>query len=102
METSDLKFILTFDVNDEIFREIMLPQNLLDGVDSFDHLTVFKGSLALFACGQALDEWEEKYQISVIWVMREYGVVESWTKISGPMIWVERFIGRFCGFTNNG
>jgi F-box interacting protein len=102
VETSDVKFILAFDVNDEIFREIMLPQNLLDGVDSFDHLTVFKGSLALFACGQALDEWEEKYQISVIWVMREYGVVESWTKISGPMIWVERFIGRFCGFTNNG
>ena len=29
-------------------------------------------------------------------------MVESWTKISGPMIWVETFIGRFCGFTNNG
>ena len=28
-------------------------------------------------------------------------MVESWTKISGPMIWVERFIGRFCGLTNN-
>uniref|UniRef100_A0A2N9GJL4 F-box domain-containing protein n=2 Tax=Fagus sylvatica TaxID=28930 RepID=A0A2N9GJL4_FAGSY len=98
VETSDVKFILAFDVNDEIFREIMLPQNLLDGVDSYHHLTVFKGSLALFASGEALDEWDEEYQISVIWVMREYGVIESWTKISGPVIWVESFFG--C--TNNG
>ena len=48
-------FILSFDVNDEIFREIRLPENYLDGfifVDRAVHrLVVFKGSLALIVFG---------------------------------------------------
>jgi hypothetical protein len=43
---------------------------------------VFKGSLALFVCGEDLDGDRD---ICHIWVMREYGVVESWTKISVPV-----------------
>ena len=100
-ESADLKFILAFDVNDEIFREIMLPQNYLDGVATcyfYEHLTVFKGSLAFFAYSRAIEEGDDEYQISVLWVMREYCVVESWTKINGPMSWVKSFYG--C--TNNG
>uniref|UniRef100_A0A2N9FM30 F-box domain-containing protein n=1 Tax=Fagus sylvatica TaxID=28930 RepID=A0A2N9FM30_FAGSY len=65
-------FILAFDVNDEKFREIMLPRNYLDGIEScFERLVVFKGSLALFAYGDALDEGES-------------------------------YVERFCGCTNNG
>ena len=48
-------FILSFDVNDEIFREIRLPENYLDGfifVDRVIHrLVVFKGSLVLIVFG---------------------------------------------------
>ena len=53
------KFILSFDVNDERFYEILLPQNYLDGFDGVYRqcLTVFKGSLALivFSCTLPLD-----------------------------------------------
>uniref|UniRef100_A0A2N9F3Z6 F-box associated beta-propeller type 3 domain-containing protein n=1 Tax=Fagus sylvatica TaxID=28930 RepID=A0A2N9F3Z6_FAGSY len=66
------KFILSFDVNDERFREIMLPQNYEDHILSLPmvRLAVFKGSLALFVWGGDPESgicW---------WVMREYGVVE--------------------------
>uniref|UniRef100_A0A2N9HGV0 F-box associated beta-propeller type 3 domain-containing protein n=1 Tax=Fagus sylvatica TaxID=28930 RepID=A0A2N9HGV0_FAGSY len=73
------KFILSFDVNDGRFREIMLPQNYSDEVfPYFQCLTVFKGSLALIVL--------EKYRkYNILWVMKEYGVVESWTKKSIPM-----------------
>jgi hypothetical protein len=54
--------------------------------------------LALFAYNYVLDEGGYGHQVSFIWVMREYGVVESWTKISGP----ESYVERFCGCTNNG
>uniref|UniRef100_A0A2N9J2R1 F-box associated beta-propeller type 1 domain-containing protein n=1 Tax=Fagus sylvatica TaxID=28930 RepID=A0A2N9J2R1_FAGSY len=86
------KFILSFDVNDETFRPIMLPQNYLDGMISlsYDRLVVFKGSLAVFVCGQDPDE--DRF-ISHIWMMREYGVVESWTKISLPKDFFQHFIG---------
>jgi F-box interacting protein len=86
------KFILSFDVNDETFRPIMLPQNYIDGMISlsYDRLVVFKGSLAVFVCGQDPDE--DRF-ISHIWMMREYGVVESWTKISLPKDFFQHFIG---------
>nr|XP_023915986.1 F-box/kelch-repeat protein At3g23880-like [Quercus suber] len=67
------KFILSFDVNDERFREILLPQNYLDGVSlRFEALAVFKGSLTLFVFGVS--------NLCHLWIMKEYGVVESWTK----------------------
>ena len=77
------QFILSFDVNDERFREIMLPQIYDDTV--LNSLAVFKGSLALFVCCRS--------DICYIWVMREYGVVESWTKISVPLDSVKNFFG---------
>ena len=42
----DHKLILSFDVNDDRFREILLPQNYLDGDDQcFECLAMFKGLL---------------------------------------------------------
>ena len=86
------KFILCFDVNDEIFRRILLPQNYLDEIVSLslESLAVFKGLLALFIFGKNLDG---NMKICHIWVMKEYGVVESWTKKSIPIDLVRRF---FC------
>ncbi|KAL4607522.1 hypothetical protein ACB092_09G180800, partial [Castanea dentata] len=86
------KFIMYFDVNDERFREILLPQNYLDGIFPYSqHLAVFKGLLALIVI-------EKKSKICHIWMMKEYGVAESWIKKSVPMkedLW-------FLGFTFNG
>ena len=94
--SGDYKFILSFDVNDETFRPIMLPQNYLDGIisPSYDLLVVFKGSLAVFVCG--IDPVKRRF-IGYIWMMREYGVVESWTKISLP----EDLFGQFIGCTDS-
>ncbi|KAL4607542.1 hypothetical protein ACB092_09G182700 [Castanea dentata] len=76
--SEDYKFILSFDVNDEKFREILLPQNYLNGVSLlFEALAVLKGSLTLFVFGEAL---ADKSNLCHLWVMKEYGVVESWTK----------------------
>uniref|UniRef100_A0A7N2R7G8 F-box domain-containing protein n=1 Tax=Quercus lobata TaxID=97700 RepID=A0A7N2R7G8_QUELO len=108
----DNSFILSFDVNDEIFRDIKLPENYLDGLGpNSDHhvhqLVVFKGSLALVVIGpdDDVDEDEDEEEeeddddepdtsnICLIWVMREYGVVESWTKTNVLFDWVIKLFG---------
>ena len=83
-------FILSFDVNDEIFQEIMMPDDYIDEV--FRHvggfsryLVVFEGSLALIAFS--------KGNRCRIWAMREYGVFESWTKKVVSLDWVDSFYG---------
>ena len=78
--TQESSFILSFDVSNERFREIMLPPNYLDGVFwHSERLAVFKGLLALIVCGVDL---HEESGICHIWVMKKYGVVDSWTKRS--------------------
>uniref|UniRef100_A0A7N2R6E2 F-box domain-containing protein n=2 Tax=Quercus lobata TaxID=97700 RepID=A0A7N2R6E2_QUELO len=89
------KFILSFDVNEEKFGEIMLPQNYLDELDGYldgfsQNLTVFKGSLALIVFGKARVRNSNKCHI---WVMKEYGVVKSWTQKSLAVGWVDSFYG---------
>nr|XP_023911842.1 F-box/kelch-repeat protein At3g23880-like [Quercus suber] len=95
--TSRHHFILSFDVNDESFREIMLPPNHLDRLPvNFAELAVFKGSLAVFVFVHG-----RRGILCHIWVMEEYGVSKSWTrKYMVPMIWV--WEGYFFGCTDNG
>jgi F-box interacting protein len=94
--SGDHHFVLSFDVNDEIFREIMLPQNyLLDGAYPYrKSLAVFKKSLAFMVCYEDQDDGTDKCHL---WVMREYGVVESWTKTCLPVA-----VLNFYGCTDNG
>ena len=97
--TSRHRFILSFNVNDESFREIMLPPNHLDLDDvpvCRTELAVFKGSLAVFIYTD--DHWGV---FCHIWVMEEYGVAESWIKkYMVPMILNSHFYGN--GRTDNG
>jgi len=87
--SGDHKFILSFDINDERFREILLPQNYLEGiVKHFERLAMFKGSLALIVFGEDLVEMSDR---CYIWMMKEYGVVESWARKSVPMKQVAEF-----------
>ena len=85
-------FILAFDVNDEIFREIMLPQNDNYGESGLIPvwLAVLKGSLALIVIS-GHTPWET-YTCHIS-VMREYGVVESWTTKTVPLDFIEGFFG---------
>jgi F-box interacting protein len=66
--------IVAFDVNEERFRVILFP-----GITkNCGFLTDYKGSLAM------------RGYASELWVMKEYGVVESWTKqILDEIYWVD-------------
>jgi F-box interacting protein len=74
-------FIVAFDVNDEKFRLIMLPPNASIDKDLLDFITYlvdYKGSLALIT--YLVDYNVITTGVKVIWIMKEYGVLESWTK----------------------
>lgn len=62
-------FILSFDVHDETFHEIMMP--LPQNYSLSFQLAVFKGLLAVIYFYDCLGHF---------WVMEEYGVVGSWTR----------------------
>ena len=90
-------FILSFNVKDESFREIMLPPNSLDGVRGyFGDFLLFKGSLAVFVLSN-----DHQGILCHVWFMKEYGVAESWTKKYRVQTdWLCN--GDFFGSTNNG
>ncbi|XP_075639057.1 F-box/kelch-repeat protein At3g06240-like isoform X2 [Castanea sativa] len=81
-------FILSFDINDERFHKIMLPLDFLDVYQSY--LTVFKGSLAYIILSN------HRATVGImchLWVMKEYGVAESWTRKCVPIDWCHHFHG---------
>lgn len=66
--------IVAFNFSDEIFREVPLPASL-NGCEILEHrVAVARGCLSL------VDRWICN-RIEV-WMMEEYGVGESWTKIT--------------------
>uniref|UniRef100_A0A5B7BZG2 F-box domain-containing protein n=1 Tax=Davidia involucrata TaxID=16924 RepID=A0A5B7BZG2_DAVIN len=69
------EFILTFNIHEEVFGELMLP----DYEDGDATVKVYKESLALFVWGNLDDD--EGPDCCYIWMMREYGVAESWVKL---------------------
>ncbi|XP_030966974.1 F-box protein CPR1-like [Quercus lobata] len=71
------RMIMAFDVNSERFRELALPDGSVDENTFQRFLALFKGKLALLA-------WEHREQPGTqysIWMMKEYGVIESWNKL---------------------
>jgi hypothetical protein len=69
-------FVLVFDLGDEVFREIPLPQlRDYDAEDDDSELSaVYGNSIALFHSSFFRGFLD-------IWVMKEYGVASSWTKV---------------------
>ncbi|KAK4581181.1 hypothetical protein RGQ29_024740 [Quercus rubra] len=66
-----------------------VDENYLEGiVKHFERLAMFKGSLALIVFGEDLVEMSDR---CYIWMMKEYGVVESWARKSVPMKQVAEF-----------
>ncbi|KAK9987173.1 hypothetical protein SO802_032124 [Lithocarpus litseifolius] len=92
------KFILSFDLHDESFREIILPQNCSNGLFfKFERLAALKGSLALIAFEILENDYIEVGGILIekchIWVMGVYGDVDSWTPNIVDLKDVENFFG---------
>ncbi|CAA3031948.1 F-box kelch-repeat At3g06240-like [Olea europaea subsp. europaea] len=68
--------ILFFDMCNEVFQEMILPVHLAkDDSSSTKELIIHKDSLALVLCD--VPGVEHGF---CVWVMEEYGVMESWTK----------------------
>ncbi|GLT52824.1 hypothetical protein SLA2020_261410 [Shorea laevis] len=66
--------IVSFDMEDEVFREMAMPESLQDA-EFFEFeffMAVVDGLLALIRYGFDDD--------LPVWVMKEYGRAESWTK----------------------
>ena len=83
---------MSFNVNDETFQKILSPD--LDEFSPefyhFDQLVVFKGSLDMIVFVESEFGLIDRYHL---WVMSEYGVVESWTKIIVQVAGVDNFFG---------
>nr|XP_023926060.1 putative F-box/LRR-repeat/kelch-repeat protein At1g11620 [Quercus suber] len=69
--------IMSFDVNSEKFRTLVMPDASLSIRRSQRSLALFKGKLAFITFGTSE---QHGYHYSM-WVMREYGVLESWNQL---------------------
>ncbi|XP_058201072.1 F-box/kelch-repeat protein At3g06240-like [Rhododendron vialii] len=63
--------IFAFDLSDEVFREVPLPASFSGCKISLYDVAVFGGSLCLVS-----------RQETKVWMMKEYGVRESWTEFT--------------------
>uniref|UniRef100_A0A5B6YQ60 F-box domain-containing protein n=1 Tax=Davidia involucrata TaxID=16924 RepID=A0A5B6YQ60_DAVIN len=88
---TDREIIVSFDLGDEVFREIAVPDSHGISFEINRKLSVLKESLSVIVYSTA----EEKNICFDIWVMNEYGVEESWTKqfTVGPLLTVSKPLG---------
>ena len=93
-EKHDTSTILSFDVNSEKFKELPLPDD--EGICITKCVTSFKGKLALIKFGNGTQPHITRCSI---WVMREYGVIDSWNKLC--VLSIENLTD-LIGFTKDG
>ena len=86
--------IVSFDMENETFREVAMPKSLQGVEDLTVTVAVLVGLLALAPCNRY-----GSVEFHSVWVMKEYGVVESWTKLFDVRIGV---FHRVIGFTKSG
>ncbi|KAL4595687.1 hypothetical protein ACB092_12G109100 [Castanea dentata] len=86
--------ILSLDVNSEKFKELPLPDE--EGKCIKEGLASFKGKLALIRYGIGAQPYST---LCSIWVMTEYGVLDSWNKLCVlPIENPSNFIGTFTNY----
>jgi F-box interacting protein len=80
--------IVAFDFSDELFRTTPLPDGAHFSHYSKVNFTVLNGSVAIMGCPQSERKRKRNHkrreklgQSLVIWVLFEFGVKESWTKL---------------------
>ncbi|KAK9919471.1 hypothetical protein M0R45_028063 [Rubus argutus] len=89
--TGKVRSIVMFDMSSELFGEIMIPQVL--GEDAT--ISRYNNSLAIFESHGVIQEKQLD-----MWVMKEYGVADSWVKLITIQLPAEYLEPR--GFRNNG
>ncbi|XP_019159142.1 PREDICTED: F-box/kelch-repeat protein At3g23880-like [Ipomoea nil] len=87
--------IAVFTMTDELFDEIMLPDELLSVDPSNLSVIVYEEFVAVVKYSRRIqgDSCE-------LWIMKEYGVVDSWTKL--PTIELVGGMKKLVGFRENG
>uniref|UniRef100_A0A2N9J9Y8 F-box domain-containing protein n=1 Tax=Fagus sylvatica TaxID=28930 RepID=A0A2N9J9Y8_FAGSY len=88
------RFVLVFNVVDEVFHEIELPEIPTFPCGRSSFISVYGNSIAYFDTKFLLNGFRQK-----IWVMKEYGVVSSWTKV---LTILHQVSGYAIGFRRNG
>ncbi|XP_059661216.1 F-box protein CPR1-like [Cornus florida] len=93
-DNSFRSLIVGFDMGAEVFREMMLPESVA-------HTDVLKLSVSVRGTSLALTQYQKIWQSENcwVWVMKEYGVVKSWTKLF--TIDMREGIRTFMGFRSN-
>ncbi|KAK4270019.1 hypothetical protein QN277_023108 [Acacia crassicarpa] len=74
------KFILSFDVIQETFRELTLPQQQSNEKAVISRLLPVEGSHSL-AVVNHVNMRRRNQRVFCIWVMKDYGITNSWTEI---------------------
>ena len=95
-------FVLVFDLGNEVFREILVPE-LPDYTSAFAGLlsvsvSAYGNSIALFQNGYFSLAKGCQTGDFYLWVMEEYGVASSWTKV----LKIGEGLPRPIGFKRNG
>ncbi|KAM5575219.1 F-box/kelch-repeat protein [Rosa sericea] len=90
--------IVAFDMANEVFYEIALPSCLASKRHLNMTVVLLNGSLSLVPDNEV---YGDSYYSSSVWIMKEYGVAESWTKLFDIDIG-EQEVRRVITFRNNG
>ncbi|KAK9007045.1 hypothetical protein V6N11_019373 [Hibiscus sabdariffa] len=90
--------ILGFDLSAEEFFEISLPESLIGlGPMVLSTIKYGESSIAVLKRIRANESWD----LAELWVMKEYGVVGSWTKVLTSTLH-RKWFPYILGFTKNG
>ncbi|XP_028084940.1 F-box protein At3g07870-like [Camellia sinensis] len=87
--------ILSFNISTEVFHEIKLPDCAANVFRLIASVAVYEESICLFHYDR---DWGYPSKNCDIWVMKEYGAVESWTKF----FTIDFGISKAVGFRKNG
>ncbi|XP_050378855.1 F-box/kelch-repeat protein At3g23880-like [Argentina anserina] len=95
---SSSNVIVAFDMANEVFSEIALPSCLASKAHLNMTVVLLNGSLVLVPDNAF---YGDSYYSRSVWIMKEYGVVESWRKLFDIDIG-QQGVGRVITFRNNG
>lgn len=94
-ESGSRNLLVSFHMGDEVFGEVMLPDSLANDIVYDMSVSICRDSLAALKYNKEIGQ-----ESCVVWVMREYGVSESWTKLY--TIRVLETLTRTIGFRKDG
>lgn len=87
--------VMSFNIADEVFGEIMLPDALVGEIATELSIMLFEESLAVVKYEREIDGGSCE-----VWVMKRYGVLESWTRLYRINLVAD--MEKVVGFRNNG